>query len=90
VVDQRDDRSPFALAMEWSVQIMTIALEMVVPILIGAWIDGRLGTKGIIATAGGVAGMTLGIWSLLRLVKPLSNSRNQKPDRNEHPREPRL
>jgi F0F1-type ATP synthase assembly protein I len=56
---------------------MAIAAEMVVPILIGAWIDGRLGTHGALAILGGVLGVTVGIWSLLRMVEPLRQRRDK-------------
>ena len=45
MVEPRDDRSPLALAVEWSSRIIAIAVEMVAPALVGAWIDVRLGTK---------------------------------------------
>ena len=35
VTEQPDDRSPLARATQWSVSTMTIAVEMVVPILLG-------------------------------------------------------
>ena len=64
---------------------MTVAAEMVVPILIGAWIDGRLGTKGLFAIIGGIIGVAGGIWSLLKMVAPLQQNRRQPHDRREPP-----
>ena len=64
---------------------MTIAIEMVVPILVGVWIDRRLGTKGLFAILGGVMGMTVGIWSLMRLVESLRRPLRRPPKRHESP-----
>jgi F0F1-type ATP synthase assembly protein I len=85
VINPPDDRSMLARATEWASSAMTIAIEMVAPVLIGAWIDGRLGTKGVFAIIGGAIGVTAGIWSLLRVVEPLRRKRDSKPDRHEHP-----
>jgi F0F1-type ATP synthase assembly protein I len=66
--------------MQWASNATTVAAEMVAPILIGAWIDGRLGTKGVFAIVGGVIGMTAGIWSLLRMVAPLRRNGPRPPN----------
>lgn len=58
---------------------MTIAIEMVVPILVGAWLDRRFGSKGLFSIIGGVLGMTAGIWSLLRMVEPLRRKPRHPP-----------
>jgi F0F1-type ATP synthase assembly protein I len=82
-----DDRSLLARATEWTSGATTVAAEMVVPILIGAWIDKRLGLPGVFAIIGGVLGMTAGIWSLLRMVEPLRCDRRPTRDRHDHPPE---
>ena len=64
-----DDRSPYALAMEWVSRITTIVIEMVLPAVIGYWIDQRLGTKVVFFTLGVVLGFTGGIWQLIKLKK---------------------
>jgi F0F1-type ATP synthase assembly protein I len=53
--------------MEMSSLVTTIALEMVVPILLGYWIDHRLGSAAVFTILGGVLGMTLGIWHLIKM-----------------------
>jgi F0F1-type ATP synthase assembly protein I len=88
VADQPDDRSLLARATEWASNATTVAMEMVVPILIGAWIDHRLGFKGVFAIIGGVIGMTSGIWTLLKMVEPLRRDRRRTRNSHEHPREP--
>jgi hypothetical protein len=46
---------------------MTISLEMVVPGLVGYWLDQRLGTKAILTVVGFALGTTLGMWHLIRI-----------------------
>jgi F0F1-type ATP synthase assembly protein I len=84
VTDQPDDRSPVARAAEWATAAITVGVEMVAPILIGAWLDARLGVKFVFVALGGILGMSAGIWSLVRIVEPLrrrpkeSNSENRR------------
>lgn len=67
---QRDDRSSLALGLEWSSRITTVALEMVVPALIGYWIDLKLGTPWVFLVFGTVLGFVTGLMSLLRMTRP--------------------
>ena len=67
VADPPDDRTPLAQAAEWSSRITTIALEMVVPGLIGLWIDRQLGTVMVFLVLGVAVGMTAGMMHLVRL-----------------------
>ena len=46
---------------------MTISLEMVVPGLVGYWLDQKLGTKAILTVVGFGLGTTLGIWHLVQI-----------------------
>lgn len=66
-----DNRSIISRAYAWATTIIAIATEMVAPGLIGLWIGYRLGTVAMIVLAilGFVAGMTVSILHLLRLVK---------------------
>ena len=65
----RNDYSPFMLAMEWSSRITTIALEMVVPVLVGYWLDRRLGSGFVFLLAGVVVGFSVALMSLLKLAR---------------------
>jgi len=65
-----EDRSPMAEAAGWASRIMTISAEMVVPGLIGLWLDRLLGTWFLLALVGFAGGLTLGIWHLVRLNSP--------------------
>jgi F0F1-type ATP synthase assembly protein I len=49
---------------------MTIALGMVVPGLVGYWLDNRLGTRALLTILGFGIGVTFGIWELLRMARP--------------------
>jgi F0F1-type ATP synthase assembly protein I len=49
---------------------MSVSLEMVVPGLIGYWVDQRLGTVAVFTIIGFIGGMCLGMWHLLKIVKP--------------------
>jgi hypothetical protein len=62
-----------ALAIEWVSKITTVALEMVLPGLLGTWLDKRWGTS-FLALAGFALGITVAIWHLLKM----TSSGNQK------------
>lgn len=73
-----DDRSTTAKAYEWATRIMTICLEMVVPGLVGVWVDGRLGTKVLFALLGFGGGLSLGIWHVIQMSQGLSQRRSSR------------
>jgi len=58
-----------AMAMAWTSRVTTIAMEMVLPALLGIWADRRLGTGMLFLLLGVVFGFALGMWSLLKLAK---------------------
>ena len=70
VTEQRDDRTPLVLAYEWSARITSISLELVVPVLIGYWLDRRWGTLPLLLIIGVALGFATATMSLLRLTKP--------------------
>lgn len=65
---------------------MSIALETVVPLLLGLWLDRKLGTVLVFLVLGGALGMGLGLWHLVRLTKALragsSPGRNRPASRS--------
>jgi F0F1-type ATP synthase assembly protein I len=75
VTKQRDDRSPIVLAYMWSFRITSISLEMVVPLLIGYWLDQRWGTGVLCLVIGGILGFFTAFSSLLRLTKSSGKDR---------------
>lgn len=61
-------RSPIAVAFAWSHRITSIALGMVLPGLLGLWVDLKLlGTKPLFTVLGFVLGMVAGLWHLIRM-----------------------
>jgi F0F1-type ATP synthase assembly protein I len=89
VPEQHDDRSPLAHTMQWTADVTAIAFQMVVPILVGAWIDHRLGTKAVFAVVGGAIGMASGLRSLLRMTEPLRRGGKMPGNRHDdHPQPP--
>lgn len=58
-----------AIALEWSATIMTISAEMVVPGLLGYWLDQRLGTRVLFLLVGFAVGGTLATLALVRIAK---------------------
>lgn len=64
-----DDRSAQAIAFEWAARVMTIALEMVVPGLLGYWLDQRLGTRVLFLLLGFALGSVLSGLALAKIVR---------------------
>jgi hypothetical protein len=60
--------APMAEAMRWVSLITTVGLEMVIPILVGTWIDKSWGTSFAV-WIGLVIGPTLGFWHLMVLTR---------------------
>ena len=66
------DLSWLAEGMNWVSRIMTVALEMVLPGLVGLWLDNQLETR-FLSMLGLALGVPLGIWHLIAMTK---NKRN--------------
>ena len=64
---QQDDRSRSAKAYHWASRVATVCLEMIVPGLLGLWIDQRIGTVVLLGVLGFAFGITIAIWHLLRM-----------------------
>jgi len=58
--------------------IAAVGMEMVIPALLGWWLDSYLNSGPWGALVGGVVGFTGGIWHMLRLAKQDEPSRNHK------------
>lgn len=67
---------PLAEALAWVSRITTVALTMVVPGIVGGWIDARLGTSWA-APAGLALGLAVGLWLLVNLTKTSEGPRRQ-------------
>lgn len=75
---QPDQRSPYAVAMEWVAKITSVAIEMFLPAVGGHYLDRWAGTN-FWAILGLVFGVTVGIWHLVRMTKvPGKNGKSQR------------
>ncbi|MBL9125413.1 MAG: AtpZ/AtpI family protein [Planctomycetaceae bacterium] len=82
-----DDRSSLAVAAAWASQITTVAMEMVVPIALGYWVDTWLGTRVVFVILGAIGGMSLGIYHLMRMVSS-SPAKQGRPTPTGRPAKP--
>lgn len=62
------DTSWIAKGVQWVSKITTVALEMVVPVIIGSWLDRKLGTQ-FLTILGIALGVPLGLWHLIKMTK---------------------
>jgi prepilin signal peptidase PulO-like enzyme (type II secretory pathway) len=70
-----DTRSPIAIAYAWAWRVITISLEMVIPGLMGIFIDRWLGWLPVVFTILGFGlGMTAGILHLMQIASALNKS----------------
>lgn len=68
--------------MQWVSRITTVSLEMIVPGLIGLWIDHELGILRVFPVflvLGVILGVAVGIYHLVRMAAP--PARGGTPDR---------
>ena len=72
------ERSPLAVGLEWSVTIMVIGAEMVVPGLAGYWIDTKLGTRAVFLFAGLALGSLIAGLALARIARNRPEGKQQK------------
>jgi len=56
-----------AVAVSWASHVTSIAMEMVVPALIGLWLDRKLETRFIFVTIGAMLGLAVGMMSLIHI-----------------------
>ena len=84
MADPPDDRSPLARAAEWSSRATTIALEMVIPAVVGLWIDRQLGTVMVFLLLGAILGLTAGMWQLIRMATEAQRGEPSDGKSSEH------
>lgn len=63
-----DDRPPMVEAMHWISRLTTVTMEIVLPGLLGHWLDSRWGT-GFLALAGFGLGLVCGMQHLLKMTR---------------------
>jgi F0F1-type ATP synthase assembly protein I len=64
-----DDRSRVAKAYDWASKIISVSIGMVVPAVVGHWIDRRLGTGPLLLVVGSILGLLVGMKNLLRMTR---------------------
>jgi len=91
MMNSPDGRSPAAIAAQWSSRIMTVSLEMVVPGLVGYWLDKKLGTKFVFMLIGFVFGSAAAIKHLLYLTRKTDRkSEEYSPPQSHHEKDKNL
>jgi len=73
--DNGGDPSFYAHLYQWAARASAIALEMVVPAILGIGLDRLLGTVALFAILGVILGMALGFWQLIKIAKAANNER---------------
>lgn len=66
-----------AIAMSWVSRLTSVSVAMVLPGIVGYFIDQNLGTRALFTILGFAAGMSLGIWQLIRFTRQ-DNQRQDK------------
>ncbi len=69
--EPRPPLSPLAAGMAWVARITTVVAEMVVPGLIGRWLDSKWGTQFCVVI-GFVLGLVVGMWHLIRMTRSMN------------------
>ena len=69
-----DDRSPTAKSLSKVSEIFAICLMMIVPGLIGYWIDQKVGSRFVFTLLGLIFGMSGAVMQLVRLVSAIDES----------------
>ncbi len=84
MTNRPDERSSIAVAFGWASRITTTAVGMVIPGLVGFWLDQRLGTLVLFTLLGFGSGVTIGIWQLVRMTSSTnSETSNEEGDPGE-------
>jgi len=75
----QENRDPVGAAVQWVAQITTIALEVVVFIVLGRWLDGKFGTS-FCTPIGAILGPSLAFLHLLAITGVIGKKRKDKQD----------
>jgi F0F1-type ATP synthase assembly protein I len=62
-----DDRSQQAKAYGMATQISSIGVEMMIPAVVGIWLDRQCGTFVLFAILGTAGGAAFGFWQLIKM-----------------------
>jgi len=75
--------------MEWAARVTAISLEMVLPGLLGFWLDRTLGTVMVFLVLGVILGMTVGMMHLVRLAAPRAKDQAKRSASDRDRTDPR-
>jgi F0F1-type ATP synthase assembly protein I len=78
------NRSFIATAVNWASRVTSIALEMVVPPVLGLWIDRKLDTGFVFVSTGAILGFCAGMLSLIRLAKSATQTKTRGAKEGDH------
>src|SRR5262245_20624385 len=62
----RDKRPPMAVAVELASQVISVALMMALPALLGYWADQKVGSSPWLVVTGALVGLAAGMTQILR------------------------
>jgi F0F1-type ATP synthase assembly protein I len=71
--------------MAWAARAMTVSLEMVIPGVIGIWLDRFFGTLVLFTLVGFAGGLSLAIWHLVRIGSVTSGGQDETGDPHKDP-----
>ncbi len=80
---EEDGRSPLAMGYVWATVITSMAIEMALPILLGIYLDSKLGTVCLFLIFGVFLGFFAMIANFIKLMKSKGFHRGVNPRKNE-------
>ena len=78
-----ESRSPMARGLDIVARVMAAAMMMVLPGLLGQWLDDKLGT-GFLVLIGFALGIGVSVYYLILITRPTKKSGDQKPCKGFH------
>ena len=82
MIEPSRPQNPLADALHWVARVTTAALIMVLPGLLGQWVDRKLGTSWFALLGFGV-GITVALVYLLAVTATLNRRKDGSPDRTD-------
>jgi F0F1-type ATP synthase assembly protein I len=67
----------YADLYQWSARISGIAFGMVIPPIIGIWLDQYCGTGALFVILGAIFGMVGGFWQLIKIAQTVSKENHK-------------
>lgn len=74
MAQSHESRGRGALAYQWASRTISICVGMVVPGLVGYFVDVKLNTLPAMTLIGFLVGMLLGMWRLIRFARQLQST----------------